>query len=240
MIHLCKGTKRSVWSRDVEVFCTRRGQGVVSNCKQNTLKPRSRLVRRRHSFSAERTTEQTQTNWNSGTAGGALDCWAFSLKTASIHPNTVAPMYGKTPLQLPSSLCFSRRSSAASASTTHVVRAAIAVALVTTSRPGWREPSTPGTSARVSDAHAKRHNGTHQSGLVNVERVCVCVWQGLFRFFICHTSYAEFSIFVFQLTGSYKFKCQRDVLLAIKNHYLAILLQLIIYILCEVMCPTGY
>lgn len=154
--------KCSIWSRDVEVFCTRRGhvcfvaplRRLVSNCKQNSLKPRSHLLRQRHSSSTERTTEETQTNWN----GGGSDCCRLLglLFENHLHSSQrCRPEYGETPLQLPSSLCFSHRSSAASASTTRVARAAIAVAPVTTSRPGWREPSTPGTSVRVSGAHAK-------------------------------------------------------------------------------------
>lgn len=46
------------------------------------------------------------------------------------------------------SICVCR-SSVVNVNTTHVARAVIAVALVTTSKPGWQEPSTRGISARV-------------------------------------------------------------------------------------------
>lgn len=138
---------------------------LVSNCKQNSLKPRSTpsaskafFLRRAHN---RRNSNKLGRRWLGllPSVGPSL-----SLKTTSIHPNAVAPSVVKPRSSSHLLFVFPHRSSAASASTTRVARAAIAVAPVTTSRPGWREPSTPGTPARVSGAHAKvtRWHRCHQ------------------------------------------------------------------------------
>lgn len=59
---------------------------------------------------------------------------------------TVTLLLGYASIFPPIHLC---RSSLANVSTTHVERAAIVVALVTTSKPGWQGPSTLGISVRV-------------------------------------------------------------------------------------------
>lgn len=56
------------------------------------------------------------------------------------------------------------RSLAVNVNTTHAGRAVIIVALVTTSRPGWQEPSTLDISARVRTQHNNRlHTTIHDT-----------------------------------------------------------------------------
>lgn len=50
------------------------------------------------------------------------------------------------------------RSSVANVSTTHVERAVIVVALVTTNMPGWQEPSTLDISVRVRKMHTNAND----------------------------------------------------------------------------------